>query len=90
MTVVAMSSLLSIQSSSSTACRTSIGAQALLHGLLVGCLAGSLLGVGVYKSLALTTDKPHAGSNVLSLLDWFPGVVVATNAALQDWMVLSS
>jgi hypothetical protein len=69
MTVVTMSSLLSFQSSSSTACRTSIGAQARMVGLLVERLAGSLLSLGIYKSLVLTTDKPHAGNNVLSLLD---------------------
>jgi hypothetical protein len=69
MTVVAMSSLLSFQSSSSTACRTSIGAQTLMVGSLVGSLDGFLLGVGIYENLALTIDKPHAGGDVLSLLD---------------------
>jgi hypothetical protein len=54
MTVVAMSSLFSFQSPS-TACRTSVGVQALLVGSLVGRMAGALLQGGVSESLALTT-----------------------------------
>jgi len=40
MTVVAMSSLFSFQSSSSTACNTSFGVQAFLVGSLVGQMTG--------------------------------------------------
>jgi hypothetical protein len=62
MTVVAMSSLFSFQSSS-TACKTSIGIRASLVGSLVGRMAGTLLIGGVSKSLALITDEPHVGVN---------------------------
>jgi hypothetical protein len=68
MFVVEMSSLFSFQSSSSTACRTSFGLQALLVGLLVGRMAGSLLGRGVFESLALITEEPLGGADVRSLM----------------------
>ena len=68
MTVVAMSSLFSFQSSSSIACSTSFGARAFLIGLLVGRMAGSLLGGGVFESLALITEEPLVGVNVRSLM----------------------
>jgi hypothetical protein len=67
MTVVAMSSLFSFQSPY-TACRTSVGAQALLVGLLVGQMAGTLLRGVVSKSLALITDEPLFGVDVRSLM----------------------
>ena len=56
MTVVAMSSLFSFQSSSSTACKTSFGVQAFLVGSLVGQKTGSLLGGGISASLVLVTE----------------------------------
>jgi len=56
MTVVAMSSLFSFQSSSSTACKTSFGVQAFLVGSLVGHTTGSLLGGGISASLVLVTE----------------------------------
>ncbi len=68
MTVVAMSSLFSFQSSSSIACSTSFGATAFLIGSLVGRMAGSLLGGGIFKSLALITEEPLVGVNVRSLM----------------------
>jgi len=58
MTVVAMSSLFSFQSSSSTDCNTSFGVQALLVGSLVGRITGSFLDGGVFNSLALITEEP--------------------------------
>ncbi len=67
MAVVAMSSLFSFQSPS-TACRTSVGVQAILVGSLVGCMAGFLLRGGVSGSLALTTDEPLVGVDVWSLM----------------------
>jgi hypothetical protein len=66
MTVVAMSSLISFQSSSSTACRTFFGEQAFLVGSPVGRTNGSLLGGGVFKSLALITEEPLVGVDVRS------------------------
>ena len=66
MTVVTMSSLFSFQSSSSTACSTSFGEQAFLVGLLVGRLAGSLLGGGIFESLVLITEEPLNGVDVRS------------------------
>ncbi len=68
MTVVTMSSLFSFQSSSSTACNTSFGVQAFLVGSLVGVLAGSLLGGGIFKSPALITEEPFGGVDVQSLM----------------------
>jgi hypothetical protein len=68
MTVVAMSSLFSFQSSSSIACSTSFGAMAFLIGSLVGRMAGSLLGGGVFESLALITEEPLVGINIRSLM----------------------
>ncbi len=68
MTVVAMSSLFSFQSSSSIACSTSFGATAFLIGSLVGRMGGSLLGGGVFESLALITEEPLVGVNVRSLM----------------------
>jgi hypothetical protein len=68
MAVVAMSSLFSFQSSSSTACRTFFGVQALLVGSLVGRMAGSLLGRGVFESLVLITEEPLGGVDVRSLM----------------------
>ncbi len=67
MTVVAMSSLISFQSPS-TACRTSVGVQAILVGSLVGRMAGTLLIGGVSKSLALITEERHIGVDVWSLM----------------------
>jgi hypothetical protein len=67
MTVVAMSSLFSFRSSSSTACNTSFGIQELLVGSLVGQITGSLLGGGVFESLALITGEPLVGVDVRSL-----------------------
>ena len=67
MTVVAMSSLFSFQSSPSTACSTSFGIQELLVGLLIGRMTGSLLRGGVFKSLALITGEPLVGVDVWSL-----------------------
>ena len=64
MTVVTMSSLFSFQSSSSTACSTSFGVQALLVGLLFGRMTGSLLSGGVFESLALITGEPLVGVDV--------------------------
>ncbi len=90
MTAVAMSSLFSFQSSSSIACSTSFGERAFLIGSLVGRMAGSLLGGGVFESLALITEEPLVGINVWSLMVRFPGADVAPIVALQDWMVLSS
>ncbi len=68
MTVVAMSSLFSFQSSPSTACSTSFGIQELLVGSLVGRMTGSLLGRGVFENLALITGEPLVGVNVWSLM----------------------
>jgi len=68
MTVVAMSSLFSFQSSSSTACRTFFGVQAFLVGSLVGGTTGSLLGGGVFESLILITEEPLVGIDVRSLV----------------------
>jgi hypothetical protein len=68
MTVVTMSSLFSFQSSSSTACSTPFGVQAVLVGSLVGRMAGSLLGGGTFKSLALITEEPLGGVDVRSLM----------------------
>ncbi len=67
MTVVAMSSLFSIQSPY-TACRTSVGAQAFFVGSLVGRMAGTLLRGGVSESLTLTTEEPLVGVDVQSLM----------------------
>ena len=67
MTVVAMSSRFSFQSPS-TACKTSVGAQTFLVGSLVGRMTGSLLGRGVFKSLALITGEPLVGVDVRSLM----------------------
>ena len=64
MTVVAMSSLFSFQSSSSS---TSFEVQAFLVSSLVGRLAGSLLGGGVFESLTLVTEEPLGGVNARSL-----------------------
>ncbi len=64
MTVVAMSSLFPFQSSYSFACSTSFGATAFLIGSLVGRMAGSLLGGGVFESLALITEEPLVGVDV--------------------------
>ena len=68
MTVVAMSSLFSFQSSSFTACNTSFRVQAFLVGSLVGRMAGTLLRGGVSESLALITDEPLVGVDVRSLM----------------------
>jgi len=68
MTVVAMSSLFSFRSSSSTACSTSFGIQELLVGSLVGRMTRSLLGGGVFESLALITGEPLVGIDVRSLM----------------------
>ena len=68
MTVVTMSTLFSFQSSSSTACSRSFGVQAFLVGSLVGRMAGSLLGGGVFKSSALITEEPLGGVDVLSFM----------------------
>ncbi len=68
MNVVAMSSLFSFQSSSSIACSTSFGATAFLIGSLVGRMAGSLLGRGIFESLALITEEPLVGVDVQSLM----------------------
>jgi hypothetical protein len=68
MTVVAMSSLFSFQSSSSTACCTFFGEQAFLVGSLVGGTTGSLLGVGVFESLVLITEEQLVGNDVWSLM----------------------
>jgi len=67
MTVVAMSSLFSFQSSSSTACSTSFGVQEFLVGSLLGQMTGSLLDGGVFQSLALITGEPLVGVDVRSL-----------------------
>ena len=67
MTVVAMSSLFSFQSPS-TACKTSVGVQAILVGSLVGRIAGTLLRGGVSDSLALITDEPLVDVDVRSLM----------------------
>jgi hypothetical protein len=68
MTVVAMSSLFSFQSSPSTACNTSFGVQELLVGSLVGRMTGSLLGGGVLESLAVITGEPFVGVDVWCLM----------------------
>ncbi len=68
MTVVTMSLLFSFQSSSSIACSTSFGARVFLIDLLVGRMAGSLLGRGVFKSLALIIEEPLIGVDVRSLM----------------------
>ncbi len=68
MTVVAMSLLFSFQSSSSIACSTSFGAMAFLIGSQVGRMAGSLLGGGVFESLALITKEPLVSVDVRSLM----------------------
>ncbi len=66
MTVVAMSSLFSFQSSSSTACNTSFGVQAFSVGSLVGQMTGSLLHGGIFNSLALITEEPLVGVDIRS------------------------
>ncbi len=66
MTVVAMSSLFSFHSPSSTACSTSFGVQEFLVGSLVGRMTGSLLGGGVFKSLTIITGEPLVGVDVRS------------------------
>ncbi len=53
-------------------------------------MAGSLLGGGVFESLALVTEEPLVGIDVWFLMVRFPGADVAPIASLQDWMVLSS
>ena len=68
MTVVTMSSLFSLQSSSSTACRTFFGVQALLVGSQVGRMAGSLLGRDIFENLVLITEEPLSGVDVRSLM----------------------
>jgi hypothetical protein len=68
MTVVAMSSLFSFQSSSSTACNTSFGIQELLVGSLVGRMTGTLLCGGIFESLALITGEPLVGVDVRFLM----------------------
>ncbi len=68
MTVVAMSSLFSFQSSSSIACSTSFGATAFLIGSLVGRMAGFLLVGGVFESLTLIIEEPLVGVDVQSLM----------------------
>jgi hypothetical protein len=68
MTVVAMSSLFSFQSSSSTARTTSFGIQELLVGSLLGQMTGFLLGGGAFKSLTLITGEPLVGVDVWSLM----------------------
>jgi hypothetical protein len=68
MTVVTMSSLFSFQSSSSTACSTSFGVQMFLVGSLVRQMTGSLLGGGIFKSLALITEEPLVDVDVWSLM----------------------
>jgi hypothetical protein len=68
MTVVAMSSLFSFQSSSLTVCNTSFGVQELLVGSLVGRMTGSLLGRGIFERLALITGEPLIGVDVRSLM----------------------
>jgi hypothetical protein len=64
-----MSSLLSFHSFSSIGSSSSIGVWALMVGLLLGHLSSFLHGIGVFESLALTTNKPQIGGNVLFLLD---------------------
>ena len=64
MFVVAMSSLFSFQSSSSTACNTSFGVQAFLVGSLLGQMTGFLLDGSVFDSLALITEEPLVGVDV--------------------------
>ena len=68
MTVIAMSSLFSFQSSSSTVCRTFFGEQVFLVGMLAGGTTGSLLGGGVSESLVLITEEPLVGVDVWSLM----------------------
>jgi hypothetical protein len=68
MTVVEMSSLFSFQSSSSTAYNTSFGVQEFLVGSLLGRMTGSLLGGGVFKSLAPITGCSLVGVDVWSLM----------------------
>ena len=68
MSVVAMSSLFSFQSSSSAACNTSFGVQAFLAGSLVGQMTGSLLDGGTFESLTLLTEEPLVGVDVWSLI----------------------
>jgi hypothetical protein len=68
MTVVAMSSLFSFQSSSSTACHSIFVVQAFLVGSLVGGTTGSLLGGGIFESLVLITEEPLVGVDVRSLI----------------------
>jgi hypothetical protein len=68
MTVVAMSSLFSFQSSSSTACHSFFGVQVILVGSLVGGTTSSLLGRGVFESLVLITEEPLIGVDVWSLM----------------------
>jgi hypothetical protein len=53
-------------------------------------MAGSLLGGGVFESLALITEEPLVGVAIWSLMVCFTCADVAPIAALQDWMVLSS
>jgi hypothetical protein len=68
MTVVAISSLFSFQSSSSTVCNTSFGVQAFLVGLMVGRMTGSLLDGGIFDSLTLIREEPLVGVDVRSLM----------------------
>ncbi len=68
MTVVTMFSLFSFQSSSSTVCSTTFGVQAFLVGLLLGRMAGSLLGGGIFESLTLITEEPLGGVDVRLLM----------------------
>jgi hypothetical protein len=68
MTVVAMSSLFSFQSSSFTACNTLFGVQAFFVGSLVGQMTGSLLDGGVFNNFALITEEPLVGVDVWSLM----------------------
>jgi hypothetical protein len=67
MTVVAMSSLFSFQSSSSTV-QHILWSTGVLVGSLVGRMTGSLLDGGVFDSLALITEEPLVGIDVWSLM----------------------
>ena len=68
MTVVAMSSVFSFQSSPSTACSTSYGVQELLVGSLIGRMIRSLLGGGIFEILALITGEPLVGVDARPLM----------------------
>ena len=68
MTVVAMSSLFSFQSSSFTACSISFEVQELLVGSLIGRMIRSLLGGGVFEILALITGEPLVGVDARPLM----------------------